>query len=111
MVCFRDQQTFYVLNSTHIFSDMESAEGMLTVMKQANLEPGCETYTMLMCGYARRGDKAALERLIKDCKLKDILISDRDFLEVVYAAAINGHEELVDEVLYASSKNNNLNKI
>lgn len=85
-------------SSTHFCSDMESAEGMLTVMKQANLEPGCETYTALMCGYARRGDKAALERLIKDCKLKDILISDRDFLEVVYAAAINGHEEIVDEV-------------
>lgn len=77
---------------------MESAEGMLTVMKQASLEPSCETYTTLMCGYARRGDKDALERLIKDCKLKDVLISDRDFLEVLYAAAINGHDKLADEV-------------
>lgn len=77
---------------------MESAEGMLSVMKQANLEPSSDTYTTLMCGYAGRGDKAALERLIKDCKLKDILISDKDFLEVVCAAAINGHVDLVDEV-------------
>uniref|UniRef100_A0A1B6MDN1 Pentacotripeptide-repeat region of PRORP domain-containing protein n=1 Tax=Graphocephala atropunctata TaxID=36148 RepID=A0A1B6MDN1_9HEMI len=79
--------------------DIESAEGMLAVMRQANLEPSNETYTTLLCGYARRGDKAAIDRLIADCKIKDVLLSDRDYLEVVYTAAVSGHDELVDEVL------------
>uniref|UniRef100_A0A1B6EW94 PROP1-like PPR domain-containing protein n=1 Tax=Cuerna arida TaxID=1464854 RepID=A0A1B6EW94_9HEMI len=79
--------------------DMESAEGMLTVMKQANLEPSNETYTTLLCGYARRGDEAAIDRLITDCKVKDVLLSDRDYLEMVYTAAINDHDDLVDKIL------------
>ncbi|KAG8319870.1 hypothetical protein J6590_082503 [Homalodisca vitripennis] len=62
--------------------DMESAEGMLTVMSQANLEPSSETYATLLCGYARKGDEAAMDRLITDCKVKDVLLSDRDYLEM-----------------------------
>lgn len=80
------------------FSDMESAEGILAVMKQASLDPSSETYCTLMCGYAERGDQAAIERLINDCKVKDVLLSDKDLLEIAYAAAINGHDQLVDEV-------------
>lgn len=77
---------------------MESAEGILGVMQQANLEPSNETYCTLMCGYARRGDTAAINRLITECKVKDVLLSDRDTLEIAYTAAVHDHNQLVDEV-------------
>ncbi|XP_054261805.1 leucine-rich PPR motif-containing protein, mitochondrial isoform X2 [Macrosteles quadrilineatus] len=79
--------------------DMESAEGILNVMKQANLEPSNETYATLMAGYAARGDIEAIQRLLTDCKVKDILLSDRELLDISYAAAINNHDGIVDELL------------
>lgn len=77
---------------------MKSAEGILGVMKQASLEPSNETYTVLLCAYAKAGDKEALQRLITDCKLKDVLLADRDVLEVAYTAAVNNQDHLVDDV-------------
>lgn len=77
---------------------MESAEGILNVMKQANLEPSNETYTTLMAGYAALGDIEAIQRLLTDCKVKDILLSDRELLDISYAAAMNNHDGIVDEV-------------
>lgn len=44
---------------------MESAEGMIAVMKQAGLEPNDDTYVTLMCGYARKGDLASISRIVK----------------------------------------------
>lgn len=77
---------------------MESAEGILNVMRQANLDPSNETYTTLLSGYAARGDTEAIQRLLTECKVKDILLSDRDWLEIGYTAAVNGHDQLLDEV-------------
>ena len=46
-------------------SDMESAEGMLAVMRQAGLEPNDDTYTTLMSGYAQKGDVENVHRIAK----------------------------------------------
>ena len=37
------------------YSDMESAKGVISVMSQAGLEPDGDTYTTLLCAYAKQG--------------------------------------------------------
>lgn len=80
------------------YSDLESAHGILGVMRQAGLEPSNETYTTLLCGYAKKGDMGAIEKLMEECEAKDTFLTDKDVLEIVYISAINKHTDLVDKV-------------
>lgn len=80
-------------------SDMESAQGILSVMAQAGLELGADTYTTLLCGYARAGDIEAINKTLQECDSKEIYFLDKDYLDVAYALIVNGHEEHVPLVL------------
>ncbi len=44
---------------------MESAEGIIAVMKQAGLEPNDDTYATLMRGFAKKGDIENIKRIVK----------------------------------------------
>lgn len=79
--------------------DLESATGILGVMTQAGLEPSADTYTTLLCGFARKGDVASINKFVAQCEEKDVFLLDKDYLEVVYALAVNGHEDKIDDVL------------
>ena len=39
-----------------MYRDMENAENILTVMKEAGIEPGPDTYLALLNAYAEKGD-------------------------------------------------------
>ena len=80
-------------------SDLESASGILAVMKQAGLEPSADTYTTLLSGYARKGDIETINQLMKECEEKEIYLLDKDILDIIYALAINGHANLVDGLI------------
>lgn len=41
--------------------DMESAEGMLTMMEENGMSPTATSYTTLLCGHADRGDMDRIE--------------------------------------------------
>jgi leucine-rich PPR motif-containing protein len=77
---------------------MESASGILGVMQQAGLEPSADTYTTLLCGYAKKGDIDAVTKTLEQCDAKDIQLLDRDYMEVIYSLAVNNHLEHVDKV-------------
>lgn len=79
--------------------DLESAVGILGVMTQAGLEPSADTYTTLLCGYARKGDIESINKYIEQCEQKEVYLLDKDFLEVAYALAVNGHDDKIDNVL------------
>lgn len=79
--------------------DIESAAGILGVMTQAGLEPSADTYTTLLCGFARKGDTDSINNYIDLCEQKEIHLLDKDFLEIVYALAINNHEDKIDSIL------------
>lgn len=79
--------------------DIESAAGILGVMMQAGLEPSADTYTTLLCGYAKKGDVDSINKYIGLCEEKEIHLLDKDFLEVAYTLAINGHEAKIDSIL------------
>lgn len=78
---------------------MESAKGILSVMKQANLEPSADTYSTLLCCYARHGDIDAILRTLDECEKAEIILLDKDLLDIVYALSVNGHPDKVDPVL------------
>ena len=79
-------------------SDMESAEGILTVMKEGGIEPSSETYTLLMCGYIKNGNLAKVEELFKQCELMEIMFTDKDYFDIIYAYTMHGYENEVDKV-------------
>lgn len=79
--------------------DIESAAGVLGVMIQAGLEPSADTYTTLLCGFAKKGDIDSINKYIDLCEEKEIHLLDKDFLEIVYALAVNGHEKKIDSIL------------
>lgn len=89
---------------------MESAEGILGVMKQAGLEPNDDTYVTLMTCYAKNGDIENVRRIVKDCEEKEIFLIDRDYLSVIYALAANNHNHLIDEVLPFLRKHSGFNQ-
>lgn len=68
-------------------------------MKQAGLEPSADTYTTLLCAFARHGDIEALNTTLAECEPKEIILLDKDLLDIVYTLTINGHGEQVDSVL------------
>lgn len=80
-------------------NDLESAKGILGVMKQAGLEPSADTYTTLLCAFARHGDIEALNSTLAECEPKEIILLDKDLLDIVYTLTVNGHPEQVDTVL------------
>ncbi|KAF5285354.1 hypothetical protein FQA39_LY04453 [Lamprigera yunnana] len=79
--------------------DMESAQGIVSVMTQAGLEPSADTYTTLLCGYAKKGDIEAINALFNKCEESEIYLLDKDYLDIVYAFAINGHSKYVPDIL------------
>lgn len=80
-------------------NDLESAKGILGVMKQAGLEPSADTYTTLLCAFARHGDLAAVKETLAECEQKEIILLDKDLLDIVYTLTVNGNGEHVDDVL------------
>lgn len=68
-------------------------------MTQAGLEPSADTYTTLLCGYGKVGDISAINALIQEIDSKEIYLLDKDYLDIIYALAVNGHEQHVPEML------------
>lgn len=90
---------------------MESAQGILSVMSQAGLELGADTYTTLLCGYARAGDIETISRIIEECESKEVYLLDKDYLDVVYALITNGHEQHAQVVLNKIRKTFGYNQV
>jgi leucine-rich PPR motif-containing protein, mitochondrial len=67
-----------------VHSDMESASGILAVMKQTGLEPSADSYTTLLCGYARKGDIGAINTLLEQCEKNEVYLLDKDLLDIIY---------------------------
>ena len=88
---------FYVYE--YDFRDMESALNIIKVMKEANIEPSSNTFTALSCAYAKRGDLTSILNICDEIKKENLYLTDKDFFEVIYALAANGHSDKVDEIL------------
>ncbi|CAH1159971.1 unnamed protein product [Phaedon cochleariae] len=79
--------------------DMDSAQGIINVMTQAGLEPSADTYTTLLCGYANKGDIETMMKIIGECETQEIFLLDKDYLDIIFSLAINGHTGHIPAVL------------
>lgn len=68
-------------------------------MAQAGLEPSADTYTTLLCGYAKVGNMTKINELINESDQKEIYLLDKDYLDIVYSLSINGHSQYVPDIL------------
>lgn len=75
---------------------MQSAEGVLSTMKQVGIEPSVETYTILICGHIKQGDLQKVDSILKHCEETDICFTNKDYYEMVYCLALFNHD--VDKV-------------
>lgn len=89
---------------------MESAVGILSVMKQAGLEPSADTYTTLLCCYAKGGDIKSILTTLETCEKNEIYLLDKDIFDIIYTLATNGHANTVDELLPSLRKSGGYNQ-
>lgn len=78
---------------------MESSLGIIAVMKQAGLEPTADTYTTLLCSYAKVGDITSILSTLDTCEKNELFLLDRDIFDVIYTLSINGHSQHVAQLL------------
>uniref|UniRef100_A0A673KYI1 Leucine-rich PPR motif-containing protein, mitochondrial-like n=1 Tax=Sinocyclocheilus rhinocerous TaxID=307959 RepID=A0A673KYI1_9TELE len=79
--------------------DMDSAEGILSVMKGAGIEPGPDTYLSLLNVYAEKGDIAKIKQTLETVENADILLMDRDLMQVVFSLTKASHQQHVPEIV------------
>lgn len=73
-------------------------------MSEAGLEPSADTYTTLLCGYAKKGDIEGINKILNDCNTKEIYLLDKDYLDIVYALATNDHTQHIPAILDKTRK-------
>lgn len=106
-----NENVFNALINGHANADdLDSAVGIISVMTQAGLEPSADTYTTLLCGFARKGDVDSINKQIQACEEKEIHLLDKDYLEIVYALAVNGHEDKIDSIIEKIQKSPGYNQ-
>ncbi|KAL5281307.1 LRPPRC family protein [Megaselia abdita] len=91
-------------------NDIKSSKGILTVMKQAGLEPTSETYVTLMCCLAKHGLVDEIFSTLEECDKNNILILDKDLLEIIYNLATNSHLDRIPEILGKLQKSRGFNQ-
>lgn len=68
-------------------------------MKQAGLEPSADTFTTLLCGYAKNGNMEEINKILDKCEKDEIFLLDKDLMDVIYVLATNGHANQVDGLI------------
>uniref|UniRef100_A0A672L1Z7 Leucine rich pentatricopeptide repeat containing n=1 Tax=Sinocyclocheilus grahami TaxID=75366 RepID=A0A672L1Z7_SINGR len=79
--------------------DMDSAEGILSVMKGSGIEPGPDTYLSLLNVYAEKGDISQIKQTLETVENADILLMDRDLMQVVFSLTKASHQQHVPEIV------------
>ncbi|KAK7821573.1 hypothetical protein U0070_014453 [Myodes glareolus] len=79
--------------------DMENAENILTVMKEAGIEPGPDTYLALLNAYAEKGDIDHVKQILEKVEKSDHYLMDRDLFQIIVTFAKAGYPQYVSEIL------------
>ncbi|TSK42158.1 Leucine-rich PPR motif-containing protein, mitochondrial [Bagarius yarrelli] len=79
--------------------DMESAENILSVMRGAGIEPGLDSYLALLVAYAELGDMTKIKETMNTAESKDVILMDRDIMQVLFHLVKAGHQQYVPELV------------
>lgn len=69
-------------------------------MKKINLTPSKDTYTALLCAFAKYDDIKSIREILFKCQQKGVNFTNEDILEVIYTLIVNRNISHVDEVRY-----------
>ncbi|KAG4079720.1 hypothetical protein HA402_006753 [Bradysia odoriphaga] len=86
--------------------DIEAAIGILPVMREAGMKPSSDTYTNLLCAYAKHGKMDEILTTLDECESNEIYLAD----EVIYSLAKNGHTDFVDKIIPRLLKSSGYNQ-
>uniref|UniRef100_A0A670K214 Leucine rich pentatricopeptide repeat containing n=1 Tax=Podarcis muralis TaxID=64176 RepID=A0A670K214_PODMU len=79
--------------------DMENAENILSVMRDAGIEPGPDTYVALLNAYAEKGDMSKIEEILGNIEKTDACLLDKDLMDIIFTLAKAGHPQHVQNIL------------
>lgn len=68
-------------------------------MKEKGIEPSAASYAALLGGYAKFGNIDKMREIFSYCDKEEITLLDKDYMDIIFSLASNGHTEYVDEVL------------
>lgn len=68
-------------------------------MKQSGLEPTADTYTVLLCAYAKHGNVNEILTTFDKCEANEIYLLDKDLFDIIYTLSTNGHTDAVDQII------------
>ncbi|XP_043224122.1 leucine-rich PPR motif-containing protein, mitochondrial-like [Amphibalanus amphitrite] len=106
-----NEQVFNALVVGHArANDLESAQSMVAMMKRAHLEPSAETFRHLACAHAEQGDLAGVKATLEQAEREEVVLHDRDILEVIYSLTVAGHKQHLNEVLSGLKKSAGFNQ-
>ncbi|XP_069787166.1 leucine-rich PPR motif-containing protein, mitochondrial isoform X2 [Narcine bancroftii] len=78
---------------------MESAEGILNVMRGAGIEPGPDTSVALLNAYAEKGDIENLKQTLEKAEKTDASLMDRDLMQIIFSLAKSGYPQYVQDIV------------
>lgn len=79
-------------------------------MKQSGLEPTADTYTALMCAYAKHGKIDEVLSTLDTCEANEIYLLDKDLFDIIYNLSTNGHGDSVDKIIPRLRKSSGYNQ-
>lgn len=75
----RRRNTFFF----YFYRDLEGARNILEIMQKNDCPPSANTYGVLLEGYAENGDLEGMEKLLKDCNEKELVLSSQSVLKTI----------------------------
>lgn len=81
-----------------IFSNLKSISKILLNMKQSKIKPNAETFTAVMCAYAKRNNIDRIKEQISTCDSSNIHLSNENIFNVIYTLAANNYTQHIDTV-------------
>ncbi|XP_047360959.1 leucine-rich PPR motif-containing protein, mitochondrial-like isoform X3 [Vespa velutina] len=84
--------------------DLNSAINVLDVIRKINLLPSNETYTALMCAFAKFNDIVRIREILSKCQKKNVNFTNENILDVIYTLIVNRNVDHIDEMLWILKK-------
>ena len=78
---------------------MEAALDVVKNIKSLGIDLTIKTWSVLLYSFAQKGDIENIRKIISECREKNVWVSDKVLLKIIYHLTLNNHKEYIDEVI------------
>ena len=78
---------------------LNSTLSIYLIYREMGLEPSVETYKVLMCGFAEKGDIKSMLEIFEKAKKEEASLKGIHLLSVVTDLVLAGHKDKLPEVI------------